>query len=264
MADILNQICTKRLTAVEYMKVEHPLSAIREAAEAQKGKQRGFIRALSEYHGPAIISEIKRASPSAGLIREQDFHPHHLAQTLEQAGAAALSVLTEPDWFDGHLDHMQAARAACTIPVLRKDFIIDEWQVYETASSGADCLLLIVAALTRQQLHDYHALALELGLDILVEIHTMEELERAASIESLALIGVNNRNLKTLEIDVAMSQSLFPMLPKGVLAVSESGISTPETLFKLYTQGYQAFLVGHALMQDESPEQALSTLLGRK
>ena len=158
---------------------------------------------------------------------------------------------------------MQAARNACVCPVLRKDFIVDEWQVYETAAAGADAILLIVAALSKEQLHDYHTLARELGLDVLVEIHSLEEMERAVRIDSLDMIGVNNRNLKTLAIDTTLSKQLYPLIPEGFLAISESGISNSETLFSLYHQGYKGFLIGHALMQETIPSAAVAQLLGR-
>lgn len=260
-ANILETICAKRLEAVEHAMQTTPLADMQVRADIMRDQQKGFLKAITTTKGPALITEIKKASPSAGLIRD-DFDAGHLARTLEQAGATALSVLTEPDWFQGSLDDLDKAREACSLPILRKDFIVHEWQVYETAAAKADCLLLIVAGLSQTQLDDYHAIAQGLGLDVLVEVHTLEELERAVRIKNLQLLGINNRNLINLAIDTHLSKQLFPLIPENLTCVSESGIKTPETLFSLYHQGYKGFLIGHALMQETDPKQALNALLG--
>ena len=262
--NILQTICEKRMESVLHAMQATPIEAARKMAEMQCGNQRSFLNNITQAKGPALITEIKSASPSQGDIRTDAFNPSDLAQELEGAGAHCLSVLTEPDWFKGGNDHLIQARQACALPVLRKDFIVHEWQIYETAAIGADALLLIVAALDNEQLQSYHDLGREMGLDILVEVHDMEELERAARIKNLSLLGINNRNLKTLEIDTGISEQLARYIPQHITTISESGIHDPQTLFTLHHRGYKGFLIGHALMQDTSPSRALKRLIGQE
>lgn len=262
-SNILQTICDKRLQTVEQLMQLVPMAEMRDQAEAKKGQQRGFTHVLQASAGPAMITEIKKASPSMGDIREGSYDPAALAKELQDAGATALSVLSEPDWFKGAIEHVTQARNACTLPVLRKDFIVHEWQVYETAASGADAMLLIVAALDRQKLHAFYSLGTALGMDVLVEVHNLEELERAMGIDSLKMVGINNRDLKTLDINIHHSTSLRPLIPDQILCISESGIKDPQTVFSLYHSGFKGFLIGHALMQETNPSDALKMLLGR-
>jgi len=221
--------------------------------------RRGFRRAL-ERKKPAVIAEIKKASPSAGLIAE-DFDPAEIAQRYERSGAAALSVLTDRQFFQGSLDDLFAARTAVGLPVLRKDFTLDRYHLLQASANGADCVLLIVAALDDEELTDLLTYARELQLDALVEVHDAAELDRALAVEA-DMIGVNNRNLKTLEVSLETSIELARRIPDNVLAVSESGIRTADDIRRLSDVGYSAFLVGESLMKQEDPGGALAKLLG--
>ena len=208
--------------------------------------------------GVAVIAEIKKASPSAGVIRE-DFEPARIASAYEQAGAACLSVLTDEAYFQGADRYLRAAREACTVPVLRKDFIIDPYQVYETRVLGADCLLLIVAALSPGQLQDLAGLAGEIGLDLLVEVHDEEELDTALR-TSAKLVGVNNRDLHSFTTDLGTSERLRPLLPDDRILVTESGIHDAQDVRRMQDAGISAFLVGEAFMRQEDPGAALRSL----
>jgi len=221
---------------------------------------RGFGKNLRKHtqQGVAVIAEIKKASPSAGIIRA-DFTPGEIAASYQAGGATCLSVLTDVQYFQGHRDHLEQARDACTLPLLRKDFIIDPWQVLESRALGADCILLIVAALTQTQLQDLYGLAIEAGLDVLAEVHNEDELESALLLED-ALIGVNNRNLHNFETDLATSVRLSGLLPDGRLMVSESGIRDRADVQRLHGAGIHAFLVGEAFMRADDPGQALKNL----
>jgi len=221
---------------------------------------RGFGKNLRKHtqQGVAVIAEIKKASPSAGVIRA-DFTPGEIAASYQAGGATCLSVLTDVQYFQGHRDHLEQARDACTLPLLRKDFIIDPWQVLESRALGADCMLLIVAALTQTQLQDLYGLAIEAGLDVLAEVHNEDELESALLLED-ALIGVNNRNLHNFETDLATSVRLSGLLPDGRLMVSESGIRDQADVQRLHGAGIHAFLVGEAFMRADDPGQALKNL----
>jgi indole-3-glycerol phosphate synthase len=221
---------------------------------------RGFVTALegAAERGPAVIAEVKKASPSAGVIRE-DFRPAEIAAAYERAGAACLSVLTDEPFFQGHRDYLAQARDACRLPALRKDFIIDPWQVEEARCLGADALLLIVAALGDGQMQDLHGRARELGLDVLVEVHDEAELERALRLPG-ALLGVNNRNLHTFATCLETSLRLKDRLEEDRMLVAESGIRTRADVERLMAGGIHAFLVGEAFMRVDDPGQPLRAL----
>jgi indole-3-glycerol phosphate synthase len=230
------------------------------AQAADQPPPRGFAERLRRQasRGPAVIAEIKKASPSAGLIREA-FDPAAIARSYEAAGAACLSVLTDEQYFQGADRYLQEARAACALPVLRKDFTIDPWQVYESRILGADCILLIVAALEPDRLQDLHGLALETDLDVLVEVHDEAELEQALACRA-DLIGVNNRDLHRFTTDLATSERLRPLIPADRAMVTESGIESAEDVARLRSAGIDAFLVGEAFMRAADPGRALRAL----
>ena len=221
---------------------------------------RGFANRVTTLtaNGPAVIAEVKKASPSAGVIRE-DFRPADIAASYEQAGAACLSVLTDEQYFQGCDDYMAGARQACSLPVLRKDFMVDPWQIHESRAIGADCILLIVAALQRDQLQELDGLAGEMGLDVLVEVHDERELEDALS-TGTRLVGVNNRDLHTFTTDLATSERLRPMLPPDLTMVTESGIHSLEDVRRMQAAQINAFLVGEAFMRSADPGEALQKL----
>ncbi len=229
------------------------------AARAPDGA--GFERALGRTGRLNVIAECKRRSPSRGVLRPS-YDAAALAREYEAAGAAAISVLTEPTFFDGSLDHLTAVRRAVRVPVLRKDFIVDRYQLLEACVAGADAVLLIVAALTPRQVEGLMADARALGLATLVEVHDEGELEIALRCDA-RIIGVNNRSLRTLDVDVATSERLVSRLPREVLGVAESGLRTHADLVRLAAQGYRAFLIGERLVTSEAPGLALAGLLGR-
>lgn len=221
---------------------------------------RGFELSLRQalQQGPAVIAEVKKASPSAGIIRE-NFQPGEIALSYAQAGAACLSVLTDIDFFQGRPEYLQQARNACDLPVLRKDFIIDPWQVYESRLMGADCILLIVSALEQSMLQDLLGLAKDTGMDVLVEVHDEVEMERTLQLDH-DLIGVNNRNLNTFETSLATSERLKKMLSGDQLLVTESGIKTAGDVRRMQGSGINTFLVGEAFMRETNPGQALKRM----
>ena len=221
---------------------------------------RGFANRVTTLtaNGPAVIAEVKKASPSAGVIRE-DFQPADIAASYEQAGAACLSVLTDEQYFQGCDDYMVRAHQACSLPVLRKDFMVDPWQIHESRAIGADCILLIVAALQRDQLQELDGLAGEMGLDVLVEVHDERELEDALS-TGARLVGVNNRDLHTFTTDLATSERLRPMMPPDRTMVTESGIHSLEDVRRMQAAMINAFLVGEAFMRSADPGEALQKL----
>jgi len=229
------------------------LTARSSARPATRGFERGLRRALQQ--GPAIIAEIKKASPSAGVICE-DFHPNVIAWSYAEAGAACLSVLTDKDFFQGHNQYLEQARNACALPVLRKDFMLDPWQILESRVLGADCILLIAAVLEQSRLQDLLGLARELGMDALVEVHDEAEMERALLLDH-DLIGVNNRNLNTFETSLKTSERLKQMLPGDQLLVTESGIRTADDVLRMQSCGINTFLVGEAFMREADPGLAL-------
>ncbi len=256
MSDVLARITAHKRTEIAIRRARAPLAEVRRRAESASSA-RGFLTAL-QTHRPAVIAEIKRASPSAGIIRA-DFDPAAIAASYQCAGAACLSVLTDERFFQGDDRHLCAARAACRLPTLRKDFIVDAYQVYETRAIGADCLLLIVAALDAIQLKDLAALASEVGFDALIEVHDRAELDRALALEP-KLLGINNRNLATFETSLDTTIALLDAVPSGIAVVAESGIRTPADVQRLRQAGVEAFLVGTAFMCAPDPGGALQRL----
>lgn len=260
--DILQRILRRKAEEVQERCAARPLREVAAAIEGMAAP-RGFRDALTERTGsgrPAVIAEIKRASPSRGVMRE-DFHPADIAATYAAHGAACLSVLTDRDFFQGDDAHLVEARAACTLPVLRKDFVIDVYQVYEARALGADCILLIVAALGDAQLVELAGAATHLGLDVLVEVHDADELERALALGA-PLIGINNRDLRRFETRLETTLDLLPRVPPDRLLVTESGIHTPEDVARLRAAGVHAFLVGEAFMRAPDPGIELARLFG--
>lgn len=222
---------------------------------------RGFnaaLRARLTAGAPAVIAEIKKASPSKGLLREP-FEPAAIARSYAEHGAACLSVLTDRDFFQGHEDYLREARAACALPVIRKDFLVDPYQVVEARAIGADCVLLIVAALDDAALARLYGLSRELGMDVLVEVHDAEELERALRL-GLDLVGINNRDLRSFEVSLDTTIALLPRIPAGVTVVTESGILAPADVARMQAHGVNAFLVGEAFMRAADPGARLAEL----
>ncbi len=256
MTDKLTEICATKAIEVAARK---PLGLPDWPAPSPV---RGFEAALraKAAAGFALIAEIKKASPSKGLIR-RDFDPPAHAAAYEAGGAACLSVLTDAPYFQGHEDYLIAARAACNLPVLRKDFMVDPWQCAEARAMGADAILIIVAALDDPQMAEIEEAALTQNLDVLVEVHDEAELERALATLKSKLIGVNNRNLKTFEVDLAATERLAALVPDDVLLVCESGISTHDDCLRMAAQGVQCFLVGESLMRQDDVEVATRKLL---
>jgi indole-3-glycerol phosphate synthase len=255
---VLDRIVEARRAAIAHRKKSVPETVLRFGVK-QALPVRDFGAALGR-DSLNVIAELKKASPSRGLIRA-DFDPVALAKSLEIAGAAAISVLTEEEFFQGDLKHMRDARAAISLPVLRKDFIVDPWQVWEARATNADSFLLIVAALDDARLAELLALGRELGMEPLVEVHTREELTRALAVGA-RILGVNNRNLRTLEVRVETSYELIEAIPEECIAVCESGLRTHEDLTRLRAAGFDAFLIGEHLMAQPDPAAALRVLLG--
>lgn len=262
--DVLQKICTRTLQDLNKRKQLTSLKELKERIP-DTGSPRGFIKALrhkADAGAPALIAEIKKASPSKGLIRA-DFEPANLARAYTDGGAACLSVLTDAPFFQGCMEYLQQARAACPLPVIRKDFILEPYQVYEARAIGADCVLLIVAALEDTQMRNLYDLCRSLGMDVLIEVHDKAELERALSL-SPEMIGVNNRNLKTLEVDIRTSHDLAKLIPQNTMRVAESGITSYADIKNLQKSGFHAFLVGESLMRQDDVCAATHRLLGTK
>ena len=261
MSDTLARILADKRDHVAACKRAKPLATLETEARAA-GAVRGFCEALTGARAEGrfgLIAEIKKASPSKGLIRA-DFDPPALARAYAAGGASCLSVLTDEPWFQGANRYLRAARAAVSLPVLRKDFMIDPWQVAEARALGADCILLIMAALELAQARELEAVAVAHGMDVLVEVHDVGELDAAQQLQT-RLIGVNNRNLKTLQVDVNLSIELAAMLPQGYVVVGESGLKTRADLDRLAAHGIGCFLVGESLMMQDDVEAATRTLL---
>jgi indole-3-glycerol phosphate synthase len=258
-ANLLDAIVAATRRIVEVRQAREPLAALARRAERQPPPVNRFADALARTDRLNLIAECKRRSPSRGVLRA-DYHAVGIARAYADAGAAAISVLTEPTFFDGSIEDLSGVASAVSVPVLRKDFIVAEYQLFEARAAGAAAVLLIVAALTRHQLETLGARAAGLGLDALVEVHTREELEIAAGCGA-RIIGVNNRNLRTLAVDVAASEELVAQMPGSVLAVSESGLKTPADVERLRALGYRAFLIGERFMLEPDPGAALRTFL---
>ncbi len=260
MSDVLTQICQVKRDHVAARKESHPVDRV-EMAAREAAPPRGFAARLEEVVDSGrsgLIAEIKRASPSKGLIRE-DFDPAALARACKAGGAACLSVLTDVH-FEGKDADLIDARSVVDLPVLRKDFIIDPYQIAESRALGADCVLLIMAALTDPQAEELEAAAAGFGLDVLLEVHDRDELDRALKLKS-PLIGINNRDLETFDVDLSVTESLVGDIPAGKTVVSESGLSTPQDLARLSKAGVNCFLVGSALMAEDDVEAATRALL---
>ena len=260
MSDILTTILARKADEVAARKAAVPLEVLQQRL-ADAPPVRGFASALQASIAdgqPAVIAEVKKASPSKGLIRP-DFHPADIAVSYEFGGASCLSVLTDVDFFQGSDAYLQQAREACTLPVLRKDFIIDPYQVVEARVLGADCILLIVAALDDLQLASLSNLALELGMDVLVEVHDIDELERAIQVP-VPLIGINNRSLRTFEVSLQHTLSMKDAVPADRLLVTESGIHSVDDVQTMRAAGVNAFLVGEAFMRFDEPGEGLRQL----
>lgn len=258
--DLLRTIvaATERITTGR--REREPLSSLERRASVRAPRGDRFEAALSMQGRTNVIAECKRRSPSRGVLAAQ-YDPVAIARQYQAGGAAAISVLTEPTFFDGALEHLSAVRAAVNVPVLRKDFLVDEYQLFEARAAGADAVLLIVAALEQSTLVRLQSRAWELGLAALVEVHDEEELSRAVD-SGARIVGVNNRNLRTLTVDVGASDRLAARLPAGVTGVSESGLQSRSELERLAAAGYRAFLIGERFMIDPNPARAITELLG--
>jgi indole-3-glycerol phosphate synthase len=261
MTDTLTKICDTKRGEVAARKAQATLADLAMRASEQTAP-RGFEAALRQRAetGYALIAEIKKASPSKGLIRA-DFDPPAHARAYEQGGATCLSILTDAPYFQGHEDYLVTARAACNLPVLRKDFMVDPWQCAEARAIGADAILIIVAALEDSEMAEIEAAAREQGMDVLVEVHNEAEMERAARLQS-RLIGVNNRDLKRFVTDLGTTARLAPLAPEGTLLVAESGIGGHADVLTLAAAGAKAFLVGESLMRHDDVAAATRALLG--
>jgi indole-3-glycerol phosphate synthase len=262
MADILQRIMAVKAEEVAAAQAQLSLPQIQSAARAASPVRdfAGAIRARITAGRSAVIAEVKKASPSKGVLREQ-FDPAAIAASYERHGAACLSVLTDRQFFQGKLEDLKAARGACSLPVLRKDFMMDPYQVYEARAAGADCILLIVAALTADKLHELEAVAIELGLSVLVEVHDGAELETALQLKS-PLIGINNRNLRTFETTLETTLGLLSRVPGDRLVITESGILKPEDVARMRARQVHGYLVGEAFMRAPDPGVELERLFG--
>jgi indole-3-glycerol phosphate synthase len=260
MSDILNKILAVKREEVATAKAARPLAAIRAEAEAQPALRDfvGAIRSKVSHGGTAVIAEIKKASPSKGVLRG-DFHPAEIAASYEKHGAACLSVLTDRQFFQGAPEYLQAARAACALPVLRKDFMIDPYQVYEARAMGADAILLIVAALSVAQMQELEGIAGTLGMAVLVEAHDGAEVDAALQLKT-PLIGINNRNLRSFEVSLDITLGQLGRVPTNRIVVTESGILVPEDVALMHSHGVHAFLVGEAFMRAADPGRQLEKL----
>ena len=261
MSNVLDQIVATKKQEVAAGKQLHSISDLRTIA-AQQTTPRGFFHAIENQvvkGDTAVIAEVKKASPSKGIIRE-DFNPVVIAQSYLMGGATCLSVLTDSNYFQGSYDYLSQVREVVGLPVLRKDFMIDPWQIFQSRALGADCILLIVACLTDELLIELNDLAMDLGMDVLMEVHDEEEMNRALA-TSAQLIGINNRNLKTFETSLSTSQNLRKMVDEKRIVVSESGIHTSEDIKFLQQQDIHSFLIGESLMRHNNPGEQLQKLM---
>ena len=260
--DILKKIVAVKQEELLLAKGRKPLAEVREDAESRVLTRDfvGALRAKIAAGRPAVIAEVKKASPSKGVLRE-DFIPADIAQSYAEHGAACLSVLTDRQFFQGSVDYLKQARASCQLPVLRKDFMVDPYQIYESRVMGADCVLLIAAILDDAQMAEFEAIALHLGMAVLVEVHDAAEMARALKLKT-PLIGVNNRNLRTFEVSLQATLDLQATVPTNRLLVTESGILQPADVQRMRTAGVHAFLVGEAFMRAPEPGEALAQLFG--
>ncbi len=258
--NILDQIMEERLAAVDMVREVVPETVLEEMASGRE--HHSLKERLRKRDGrTCVVAEMKKASPSAGLLR-QDYDPAAIAASYVAAGACGLSVLTEPRHFLGSGDHLRAVRQVSGLPLLRKDFMVDAYQITESAALGADVILLIAAGLPDEQMHRLYERALLLGLDVLAEVHTHEELVRVLPLKA-AIIGVNSRNLKTLKTDLAIAHALASEIPSGRISIAESGISCREEIVSLEKAGYDGFLIGESLLRSEDTGAALAGLCGR-
>jgi indole-3-glycerol phosphate synthase len=262
MTDILDKIVAVKHQEVAEAKRRKSMEAMRFDAESRVLTRDfvGALRAKIAAGQPAVIAEVKKASPSKGVLRE-DFIPADIAQSYAEYGAACLSVLTDQQFFQGEIDFLKQARASCQLPVLRKDFMVDAYQIYESRAMGADCILLIAACLTDAQMKEFEAIARSLDMAVLVEVHDGVELDRALQLKT-PLIGINNRNLKTFEVSLETTLALKARVPADRLLITESGIITREDVLRLGAAGVNAFLVGEAFMRAPEPGEALEKLFG--
>lgn len=253
MSDILNKILNTKRAEVQAAMVEKPLVQLRKETDKASPPRNfaGAIHAKLVANKPAVIAEIKKASPSKGVIRE-DFNPAEIAKSYEKGGAACLSVLTDSQYFQGSADYLKQARAAVKLPVLRKDFMIDPYQIYESRAMGADCILLIVAALELKQMRELEQLSHDLGMAVLVEVHDGDELELALQLET-PLIGINNRNLRTFDVTLDTTLSLLARVPDDRCVITESGIFTSDDVALMRSNHVNTFLVGEAFMRQPDP-----------
>ena len=263
MADILEQIVAVKREEIAAAQKKRPLDLVRADAESRVLTRdfEGALRAKIAAGRPAVIAEIKKASPSKGVLRA-DFEPADIAQSYAEHGAACLSVLTDRQFFQGTVDYLKQARASCDLPVLRKDFIVDAYQVYESRVMGADCILLIVACLDDAQMAELERIARLLGMAVLVEVHDRAELERALKLKT-PLVGINNRDLRTFEVSLSTTLDMLTDVPADRLLITESGILAPADVQTMRQAGVHAFLVGEAFMRAEDPGAALSSLFGK-
>lgn len=259
--DVLKKILARKHEEIAERLIHTSIDDLKKQIETAS-PVRGFVSAIREklqQGQSAVIAEVKKASPSKGLLRE-NFIPAEIAKSYQAGGAACLSVLTDKDFFQGSEAYLEHARAASTLPVIRKDFIIEPYQVYEARAMSADCILLIVAALDDDSLQNLHQLATQLGMDVLVEVHDADELERALKLD-LALVGINNRNLRTFETSLQTTVDLLDSIPDHIIVVSESGIHQPEDIAMLRRYDVNTFLIGEAFMRCEEPGDALKELI---
>ncbi len=260
--DVLKKIVARKAEEVADRSARRPLGEVKAAAEAG-GPARGFVAAIERRIAaalPAVIAEAKKASPSKGLLRP-DFDPAAIARSYARGGATCLSVLTDVDFFQGCDEYLVRARGACALPVLRKDFIVDPYQVYEARAMDADCILLIAACLDDDALRDLNGLARRLGMDVLIEVHDGDELERALVLDN-PLVGINNRDLRTFEVSLGTTIGLLPRIPRDRVVVTESGILGPDDVRLMRSHGVHAFLVGEAFMRAGDPGARLAELFG--